>query len=98
MPKKDPRLDGFADLKREIVRSPMSVETIAARAGVAPSTIYFWLRGATRNPSVDAMDKVARALGKKITFVDGAFALEPLMTVRETQRARARTALWRFRR
>jgi transcriptional regulator with XRE-family HTH domain len=98
MPKKEPPPDAFAALKLEILRSPMGVGMIAARAGITRATIYYWLQGTIRKPNVCTMHKVAGALGQKLTFVDGAFVLEPLGAARETQRARPRMALWRFRR
>jgi hypothetical protein len=45
MPKQEALLDAFADLKLEILRSPIGFGMIAARANVTRATIYYWLRG-----------------------------------------------------
>lgn len=45
-----------------------NVESVAEVAGVAPSTIYFWLDGHTKCPRLDTIVKVAGAVGWEISL------------------------------
>jgi len=66
----------FEALKLEIRRSPLSIYTIAAKCGVHDITIRYWLSGRTKNPRNDTLEKVARAIGKRLELSDGRFGLK----------------------
>jgi len=64
----DPRnLKLFAELKGDL--QYWNVDWVAQEAGVATSTIYFWLEGRTMYPRLDTITKVARAIGYDIQLV-----------------------------
>lgn len=44
-------------------------QSVAESAGVATSTIYFWLDGQTRKPRLDTIVKVAAAVGYELRLV-----------------------------
>jgi hypothetical protein len=67
----------FEALKLEIRRSQLSIYTIAHEAGVHHITIRYWLSGRTRYARRDTLEKVARAIGKRLDLSDGHFGLEP---------------------
>lgn len=62
---------------RAIMQSGMTTNAIAARADVCPATLDCWLNGDTIHPYITTLEKVAAALGKKITMVDDRWALAP---------------------
>lgn len=62
---------------RAIVDSKLSPEAIAERADVCAATLYAWLNGDTIHPYITTLEKVAGALGKRITMVDDRWALAP---------------------
>jgi transcriptional regulator with XRE-family HTH domain len=78
------------------------VAELAQRAGVAEPTIYHWLSGYTVNPNIDTLVKVAGALGRRVAFLDGAWALVPITLPASNGGAkmnkRPRMALWRYQR
>ncbi len=43
--------------------------TLAKRAGVAPSTLYYWTEGVTQAPRLSTLCKVARAVGMRWKLV-----------------------------
>ena len=67
----------FEALKLEIRRSPLSIYTISAKSGVHDTTIRYWLSGRTKNARRDKLEKVARAIGKRLVLSGGRFGLEP---------------------
>ena len=66
----------FEALKLEIRRSPLSIYTIAAKSGVHDVTIRYWLSDRTKNPRNDTLEKVARAIGKRLELSHGRFELK----------------------
>jgi hypothetical protein len=67
----------FEALKLEIRRSPLSIYAIAAKSGVHHNTIRYWLSGRTKNARRVKLQKVARAIGKRLELSNGPFELEP---------------------
>ncbi len=53
----------FLDVITAIRDSGWNLEALAEEAGVADSTIYFWLNGYVKHPRIDTICKVAAALG-----------------------------------
>ena len=51
----------FEDLKAQV--RLYDVRSLAQSAGVAPSTLYFWLTGRTKRPHLPTVVSVARAVG-----------------------------------
>jgi hypothetical protein len=82
----------FEALKLEIRRSPLSIYTIAAKSRVHDITIRYWLTGRTKNARNDTMEKVARAIGKRLELSNGRFGLEPYVARPTTPRG----APWRW--
>jgi hypothetical protein len=80
----------FEALKLEIRRSPLSIYMIAAKSGVHHITIRYWLSGRTENPRNDMLERVARAIGKRLELSNGPLGLEPYVDRRTTPRM----ALW----
>lgn len=80
------------DMCEAIRRSRLSVETIAARAGVSALTIRLWLTDRTQNPKADTLDKVCRALGLRLAFGDGRFV--SASPPPPAARPRPRLAVW----
>jgi hypothetical protein len=64
----------------------LSIYVIAAKSAVHDITIRYWLSGRTENPRRDTMEKVARAIGKRLELSDALFGLEPYVA-RPTRRA-----------
>jgi hypothetical protein len=65
----------FEALKLEIRRSPLSIYTIAHKAGVDDITVRYWLSGRTRYARRDTLEIVARAIGKRLeSLVDTSLA------------------------
>jgi transcriptional regulator with XRE-family HTH domain len=90
----------LAEVVAAIDRSGLAQETIAARAGVSSATIGHWRTGYVRGPRIDTLEKVAGALGYRITMVEGVFKLAPRFDTAATVAAKARQArefvgLWR---
>jgi transcriptional regulator with XRE-family HTH domain len=79
-----------------IRRSGMNPETIARHAQVSNATLSFWLRGQTKSPRIGTLEKVAAALGCRITMVEDRFALAPIDRVPPPpQKSRIpRMAIW----
>lgn len=69
---------------------------IAARANVHRMTLHYWLNGKIKNPYAPTIEKVARALGKRLTLVDGELHLGELAPP-PPPRTR-RHAVWSWRR
>jgi transcriptional regulator with XRE-family HTH domain len=88
--------DVFATLRTEIIRSKLSVGTIAQRAECSPRTIALWLDGAIKSPRITTLAAVARALDKRLVIDDGAVAVEEMSPPPPARPRRARMALWRF--
>lgn len=86
--------DSFADLCEAIRRSPLPLEAIAAEAGVNGAILYCWLAGKVTSPRVRTMEKVARALDRRIIYKHGP---EPRRILAPPPTSRARMALWRVR-
>jgi len=62
------RAQVFLTLLDYINKSGKDLRDIAHEAGVAESTLYFWLSGYTRFPRLDTVVKVATALGLTVTL------------------------------
>jgi transcriptional regulator with XRE-family HTH domain len=87
------RLDVVEELCAAIEQEPRSVFNIAQAARVSAMTLHLWLNGKTTSPKVDTLDRVARVLGKRLAYIEGQWALKPIVP----QRARRpRMALWRW--
>lgn len=86
------------ELCAAIEQDRRSTFNLAQAAGVNYSTLYFWLSGRTSNPNIATLDKVARAVGKEVAFLDGQWTLRPVTTPASAASAakRARMALWRL--
>jgi transcriptional regulator with XRE-family HTH domain len=88
----------FAQLKRIIIRSGMSEESIAAKAQCHPLTIKNWLAGKTREPSLELFVRVAAVFGKRLELFGGEVRLmdtPATVAVKATQaRQVARMAEW----
>jgi DNA-binding phage protein len=86
------------ELCAAIEQDRRSIFNIALAAGVDQFTLYRWLRGATANPRIDTIAKVAQVLGMQVAFIDGQPRLKPLSTPATAAVAakRARMALWRL--
>jgi transcriptional regulator with XRE-family HTH domain len=90
----------LAEVLGAIERSGLGAQTIAARAGVSAPTLSMWRRGQTKAPRIDTLEKVAGALGYRITTVEGGFKLMPQYDTAATVAAKAQHArefvgLWR---
>jgi transcriptional regulator with XRE-family HTH domain len=90
----------LAEVVRAIDRSGLANETIATRSGVSTPTISHWRTGYTKAPRIDTLEKVAGALGYRITMVEGVFKLAPQYDTAATVAAKAKHAsefvgLWR---
>jgi transcriptional regulator with XRE-family HTH domain len=57
----------FEDLKSELEQ--YNIESVAAEAGCAPATLYFWLQGKTKLPRLATVIKVADVLGYDVALV-----------------------------
>ena len=57
----------FTDLKAEL--EAWDPKSVAKAAGIATSTIYFWLSGKTKKPRLDTIIKVADVLGYNVVLV-----------------------------
>jgi DNA-binding phage protein len=86
--------DLFADLCEAIRRSPLPLEAIAAEAGVSGAILYCWLTGKVTSPRIRTMEKVAKALDRRIVHQHGP---EPRRILSPPPTPRARMALWRLR-
>lgn len=64
------------EIRTAIQDSGEPVEYIAKAANVSRATIDNWLMGRTRKPYSTSVEAVARALGKRLTLVDGELHLE----------------------
>jgi DNA-binding phage protein len=86
------------ELCAAIEQDRRSVFNIAKAAGISDKALYCWLRGATANPKIDSIAKVAQVLGLQVAFIDGQPRLKPVSTPASAARAakRARLALWRL--
>jgi len=56
----------FDDLKAEL--RGWNTRSVAQTAGVATSTVYFWLEGKVKTPRLDTVVKVADAIGFELTL------------------------------
>jgi hypothetical protein len=79
----------FEALNLEIRRSPLSIYKISAKSGVHDITMRYWLSGRTKNARRDTLEKVARAIDKRLELSDGRFGLQPYVA-QPTRRA------WRY--
>lgn len=59
------------EIRTAIQDSGEPVEFIAHSAEISPHTLYSWLTGKTRKPYATSVEAVARALGKRVSLVDG---------------------------
>lgn len=86
------------ELCAAIEQDRRSTFKLAQAAGVNYMTLYGWLSGRTANPNIATLDKVARALGLQVAFLDGQYRLKPFTTPASAASAakRARMALWRL--
>lgn len=57
----------FDELKAEL--RTWNIESVADKARVAPSTIYFWLDGTTWQPRLSTVVKVAQVIGYRVALV-----------------------------
>lgn len=58
--------DDLVSLLHTEYYSGKSVESMAVQAGVATTTLYFWMEGKVKKPRIDTLVKVATSLGKDI--------------------------------
>lgn len=59
------------EIRTAIQDSGEPLEFIAQSAGVHRVTLVAWLNGKTRKPYATSIEAVARALGKRVSLVDG---------------------------
>ena len=86
----------FAELKAIVVRSGMSVDSIAWKAGCHPGTISSWLAGRVEDPRLSTMIAVAGVFGKTIALRDGKVSLvDTPASVAAGAGAREYIGLWR---
>jgi transcriptional regulator with XRE-family HTH domain len=90
----------LAEVVAAIDRSGLANETIAARSGVHATTLSHWRTGYVKAPRIDTLEKVAGALGYRITMIEGVFKLAPRFDTAATVAAKAQHArefvgLWR---
>lgn len=84
------------EIRTAIQDSGEHPDHIAARANVHRVTLYYWLTGRTKKPYADSIEKVARALGKRLMLVEGELHLaEPAPPPPPRTR---RHAVWNWRR
>lgn len=84
------------DLVRAIMRSPLSLDELAAKANVCRGTLDNWIDGKVIGPRILTVAKVARALDLVITFEQERLVFEPRAeapVVREQGLSRARTRM-----
>ena len=93
MKRPGPRQEIVEELCAAIEQDRRGVVGIAEASGVNNVTIYWWLDGTTRNPTPDAMAKVAAVLGRRLAWVDDHWALERLSLPKPIAR-RACTSAW----
>lgn len=84
------------EIRTAIQDSGEPVEYIAHSAGVCPATVHAWLNGRTKHPYTTSLEKVARALGKRLTFVDAEVHIGELLP--PPHRTPRRHAVWGWRR
>ena len=82
--------DFFADLCEAIRGSPLPLEAIAAEAGVSGAILYCRLAGKVTSPRIRTMEKVAKALDRRIIYKHGS---EPRWILAPPPTPRTRMAL-----
>jgi hypothetical protein len=84
------------EMRTAIEDSGEPIEHIAHSAEMSRHTLYAWLNGKTKRPYSTSIEKVARALGKRITLIDGELHIgEIILPAARTPR---RHAAWGWRR
>jgi DNA-binding phage protein len=83
------------EIRTAIEDSGEPIEYIARSAEVSSVTIYAWLSGKTRKPYTASVEKVARALGKRLTLTDGELHMGEVIPLKHKTR---RHAAWGWRR
>jgi DNA-binding phage protein len=92
------RIDIVDELCAAIEQDRRTLTQIAQAAHVHQITLKLWLSGATANPRVDSLDRVARVLGLRLAWAEGNWTLAPIAALAAPAKARTpRMALWRFR-
>jgi transcriptional regulator with XRE-family HTH domain len=79
------------ELVRAMMRSPLSLDELAAKANVSRSTLNAWIDGKTKGPYIVTMAKVAKALGLTIGFEREQLTLVPEPP---TAKPKPRTSAW----
>lgn len=88
----------FDELRRIIVRSGMTPDTIAWRAGCHRVTVRAWLAGRVTEPHLPTLLKVAKVFGKTIELTDGEARIvpdTPASVAAKLNRAREFVGYWR---
>jgi transcriptional regulator with XRE-family HTH domain len=87
----------FAELKRIIVRSGMSLNDIAEAGFVSRATIDNWLDGRVKEPQLACLLRVAKVFGKSIQLSDGELRVvdTPESVAAKMAGAREFIGLWR---
>jgi DNA-binding phage protein len=84
------------EIRTAIQDSGEPVEHIAHSAEMCPQTLYAWLSGKTKKPYTASVEKVARALGKRLALVDGELHMGEIIP--PAARTPRRHAAWGWRR
>jgi transcriptional regulator with XRE-family HTH domain len=69
------RLDIIEELCAAIEQDRRPVGRLAEAAGVNSATISRWLSGEVRDPRAETLHKVAKALGRRLAWVDDEMVL-----------------------
>lgn len=87
----------FDELRRIIVRSGMTPDTIAWRAGCHRVTVRAWLAGRVTEPHLPTLLKVAKVFGKTIELADGDLRMvdPPASVAAKALRAHEYVGYWR---
>jgi hypothetical protein len=84
------------EIRMAIQDSGEPIEYIARSAELNPHTLHAWLSGKTRKPYTASVEKVARALGKRLTLIDGELHMGEVIPLKH--KTPRRHAAWGWRR